>query len=62
VQRLVDEARLREIDEKSNDSRNKVTFSECRSEMDEKQEESGGDALLHFDEAIGLQDEMQVAG
>ena len=38
AQRLIDEALLREINEKSNDSMNKVSLLEFRSEIDEKQE------------------------
>ena len=49
AQRLVDEALLRETNEKSNDSTNKVSLLGFRSEIDEKQGK-WRDALLHSDE------------
>jgi hypothetical protein len=54
AQRLVDEALLRETNEKSNYSMNSVSLLEFRSEIDEEQGKRR-DALLHSDEACRLQ-------
>jgi tetratricopeptide (TPR) repeat protein len=57
AEKLVDEALLIEINEKTNDPRNRASLLRIRSDTDERQGKYG-DALAYFEEACRLEDSV----